>query len=95
MKRIGGSRRKSRHKMSKSLSEKGKLYINKYLQKFETGEKVVLKAYPSMQSGLFNLRFQGKVAEIKNKQGSCYNVSIKDGKKEKTFIVHPVHLMRS
>ncbi len=94
MKRIGGNRRKSRYKMSKSISEKGKLPINRFLQTFETGEKVLLKAFPSYHKGLFCLRFYGKVGEVIGKQGNCYKVDIIDGKKAKECIVHPVHLLR-
>jgi large subunit ribosomal protein L21e len=94
MKRIGGNRRKTRYKMRKSISEKGKFYISKFLEKFENGDKVLLKAFPSYQKGLFCLRFHGKVGEVLGKQGECYKVQIKDGKKQKVVIVHPVHLIR-
>ncbi|MCA9495995.1 MAG: 50S ribosomal protein L21e [Nanoarchaeota archaeon] len=95
MKRVGGNRRKSRYKMKKSVSEKGKLHISRFMQKFEEGDKVLLKAYPSYQKGLFCLRFHGKVGEIKSKQGECYNVSIMDGNKAKVCVVHPVHMLRA
>ena len=95
MKRVGGFRRKSRYKMQKSVSEKGKLHIKKFMQKFEAGDKVLLKAYPSHQGGMFCLRFYGKIGEIVGEQGSCYKVNIKDGKKVKTCVVHPVHLLRA
>ncbi len=95
MKRIGGNRRKSRYKMKKSVSEKGKIHIKRYLQKYETGDKVLLKAYPSYQKGLFCLRFYGKIGEITGDQGDCYKVKIKDGNKAKSCIVHPVHLLRA
>ena len=94
MKRIGGNRRKSRYKMSKSISEKGKLPIGRFMQSFEEGEKVLLKAFPSYHKGLFSLRFYGKVGNISGKQGDCYKVSIMDGKKAKECIVHPVHLLK-
>lgn len=95
MKRIGGNRRKSRYKMGKSISEKGKLHIKKFLQNFESGDKVLLKAYPSHHGGLFCLRFYGKIGEVIGKQGECYKVSIKDGNKGKMCVVHPVHLLRA
>lgn len=95
MKRIGGSRRKSRHKMRKSVSERGKLPISRYLQNYEEGDRVLLKAYPSHQGGLFCLRFHGKIGEIVGKQGTCYKVGIKDGNKAKECIIHPVHLLKA
>lgn len=80
--------------MKKSVSEKGKLYINKFLQSFEEGDKVLLKAYPSYQKGIFCLRFHGRIGEVIGKQGECFKVNLKDGKTLKTFVVHPVHLVR-
>ena len=64
MKRIGGARRKSRYKMKISLPDKGKLPIKRYLQTFEEGDKVLLKAFPGEQKGIFCLRFHGKVGEV-------------------------------
>lgn len=95
MKRIGGSRRKSRYKMKKSVSEKGKLHLSRFLQNFEEGDKVLLKAYSSYQKGLFCLRFHGKIGEVIGSQGDCYKVNIKDGNKAKMCVVHPVHLLRA
>lgn len=95
MKRIGGNRRKTRYKMKKSVSEKGKLHIKRFMQSFEEGEKVLLKAYSSYQKGLFCLRFHGKIGEVSGKQGDCYKVSIKDGNKKKVCVVHPVHMLRA
>ncbi|MFP4401685.1 MAG: 50S ribosomal protein L21e [Candidatus Nanoarchaeia archaeon] len=94
MKRIGGFRRKTRYKMRQSISNKGKLPVSKFMQEFEIGERVVLKAEPSYQGGLFFLRFQGKVGDVIKKQGECLLVNIKDGKKAKKCLVHPVHLQR-
>ena len=95
MKRLGGNRRKSRDKMSKPLSEKGKLHIKRFMQSYEMGDKVLLKAYPSYHKGLFCLRFHGKIGEVAGKQGECYKVNIKDGSKAKICLVHPVHLLRA
>lgn len=95
MKRIGGSRRKSRYKMRLSISEKGKYPVKKFLQTFEDGERVLLRAYPGHQEGLFDLKFHGKIGEVTGKQGTCYKVAIRDGKKAKSCIVHPVHLNRA
>jgi len=95
MKRVGGNRRKSRYKMKKSVSEKGKLHLKRYLQTFEAGDRVLLKAYPSHQGGLFCLRFHGKIGEIVGKQGTCYKVAIKDFKKAKECLVHPVHMLKA
>lgn len=80
--------------MRKSISEKGKLPIKKYLQQFENGDRVLLKAFSSHQGGLFCLRFQGRIGKVTGAQGTCYKVEIKDGNKPKECVIHPVHLVR-
>ncbi|MBS3117601.1 50S ribosomal protein L21e [Candidatus Woesearchaeota archaeon] len=93
-KRVGGFRRKTRSKLRKNVAEKGKLSIGRYLQQFNEGEMVYLNAEPAVQKGMYFPRFHAKAGTILKKQGACYHVAIKDGKKQKTFIIHPVHLKR-
>ena len=81
MKRTGGFRRKTRSKLRKNKSEKGKLNIQKFMQTFEAGEKVLLKAEPSYQRGMYFPRHHGKTGTIIRKQGDCYLVQIKDNNK--------------
>jgi large subunit ribosomal protein L21e len=94
-KRIGGFRRKTRNKLKKSLRDKGKISINKYFQEFKIGEKVVLKAEPAIQKGMYFPRFHSKTGLVKGKKGSCYEIIIKDGGKAKMLIVHPIHLQKA
>ena len=93
-KRIGGSRRKTRHKMSKNVRSKGKISTSRYFQDFINGDKVCLIAEPAIQKGMYWPKFYGKAATIINKRGRCYEVKIMDGNQEKKVIVHPVHLKR-
>ena len=37
-------------------------------------------------------RFHGKVGIVARKLGSCYEVTLQDGGKEKRLIVHAVHM---
>jgi len=92
--RMGGSRRKTRSKLKKSIASRGKLSISGYMQEFSGGEKVVLKADPSRQKGMYFPRFHGKVGVVKGRRGDSYEVEIKDFRKHKTLFVHPVHLKR-
>ena len=92
--KIGGFRRKTRHKLLKPRRTKGKISITNFFQTFDEGEKVVLKAEPAVQKGMYFPRFHGKSGIIKKKIGRCYKVEIKDGKKLKEPIVHPVHLKK-
>jgi large subunit ribosomal protein L21e len=93
MQRIGGFRRKTRNKLSKSVKDKGKISLRAYFQEFNTGDKVQLIAEPAIQKGMYHPRFMGKAGVIKGKAGRCYEVEINDGK-AKTLIVHPVHLKK-
>jgi len=92
MNRIGGLRRKSRHKFTKERREKGKLSISRIMQKFDAGQRVHLTIEPSFHKGLYHSRFIGKTGTIKAERGKCYEVTIQDGGKEKVLLIHPVHL---
>lgn len=92
MQRIGGFRKKTRHKLRKNYKEKGKLNISRFTRAFETGDSVQLRADPGFQKGMYFPRFHGKTGRIVGKQGSCYLVQISDMNKLKTVLVHPIHL---
>ncbi|MBT3406512.1 50S ribosomal protein L21e [Candidatus Woesearchaeota archaeon] len=92
--RVGGSRRKTRHKLQKSRRQKGKISISRFFQELEPGVRVCFKAEPAIQGGMYPRRFHGGSGLVKGRRGSCYLVEARDGNKEKTFIVHPVHLRK-
>jgi large subunit ribosomal protein L21e len=91
-KRKGGSRRKSRGELTKSIRLKGKISIRSYLAKYSAGDKVILKLDPTVNEGTFHARFIGKAGTVEKKRGSCYEVKIRDLNKYKSIIVHPIHL---
>ena len=76
VKRIGSSRRKSRGKYKKTLREKGKTPITKYLKTFKVGEKVLLSIEPAVQKGVFSHKFHGKTGIISKKTGKSYEIQI-------------------
>ncbi len=94
VKKIGSFRRKTRHKLGKTVRKKGKISLSKYFQVFKTGQRVQLMAEPAVQKGMYRPRFYGKTGVVKAKQGKCYQVAIKDKNKEKLLIVHPTHLKK-
>ena len=93
-KRIGTNRRKTRHIFQKARKNKGKLPLRKYFQTFEEGDRVSLLAESSIQKGMYFRRFHNAVGTIVKRRGFCYELKIKDINKEKTLIVHPVHLRK-
>lgn len=95
VKRIGGFRRKTRYKFRKEKRMRGKISMTNYFQSFNSGEKVHLYVESAVQKGMYNPRYMGKSGIVTGKRGRCYEISIKDGGKEKTMVVHPVHLRRA
>ena len=64
------------------------------MQELSRGDKVVMKAEPGYQKGMYHPRFHGKTGVVAGKQGDCYLVKFMDNAKDKTIIVHPVHLKK-
>ena len=95
VKRIGGFRRKTRYKLTKERRRKGKISLTRYFQSFNMGDRIYLSAEPAVQKGMYYPRFMGKSGIVKAKRGRCYEITINDMGKEKTLVVHPVHLKRS
>lgn len=92
---IGGSKRKARYKLKKEIRERGKISISRFMQSFKAGQKVHLDIEPSIHKGDYPTRFIGATGTVKGKRGKCYEVTIKDGGKEKMLIIHPIHLKGS
>lgn len=93
--RVGGFRRKTRAKLRKNVSDKGKISLRNFLQEFKEGDIVKLGAEPAYQKGMYHPRFYGKVGVVSKVVGKCYEVQIKDFTKPKTVVVHPVHLVKN
>ncbi|MBU90412.1 50S ribosomal protein L21e [Candidatus Woesearchaeota archaeon] len=89
---IGGSKRKSRHKLKKERRAKGKISISRFMQSFNVGQRVHLSIESSIHKGDYHLKFLGKTGVVRGLRGKCYEIAISDGGKEKLLIVHPVHL---
>lgn len=91
---IGGMRRKTRYKLQKERRDKGKISLRNYFATYNEGDRVILKAEPAIQKGMYHPRFHGRTAEVVSKRGDCYVVKTMDKDKQKQVIVHPVHMKR-
>ncbi len=80
-------------KRSRRIREKGKLRLSKYFKKFENGEKVAIMRNLAVRMS-FPDRIVGKSGTIKGSRGRFKEIEIKDGKKMKTFIIHPIFLKK-
>ena len=94
VKRIGGNRRKTRYKYRKEKRNRGKISITRYFQSFGIGDRVFLGIESAVQKGNCHPRFIGRSGIVKGKRGRCYEVSINDKGKEKSLLIHPVHLRK-
>ncbi len=94
MKGSHGPRRGTRQKLRKRKRDRGKVPVTKFLQKFEIGDRVLIKPEPSYHKGLPHQRFIGKTGIVVGVRGRSYIVEIKEGNKTKTLFIPPVHLMR-
>jgi large subunit ribosomal protein L21e len=90
----GGFRRKTRTKLKKQQSKKGKISISDFLQELSVNDRVCLKMEPAYQKGVYDPKFYGLTAIVTGKKGKCYSVKINHRGQEKTLIVHPVHLKK-
>ena len=77
----------------KSAREHGKIKLSNYFQKFEKGSRVAVKRELSLNPK-FPKKLQGRSGIISGKRGNSYVIKINDLKKEKTYIIHPIHLER-
>jgi|TARA_Y100000310_G_scaffold316961_1_gene369303 large subunit ribosomal protein L21e len=77
----------------KKIREKGKIPFSKYFQEFENGEAVAVVREPSINAN-FSQRLQGRTGIIEGKRGKAYMVKINDLKKEKKFLIEPIHLKK-
>jgi large subunit ribosomal protein L21e len=77
----------------KPIRKKGKLQFSKYFQNLQEGDYVSVIREKSLQAR-FPKRLQGKTGIIRGKRGKVYIVKVKDGNKEKKFLIEPIHLKK-
>jgi large subunit ribosomal protein L21e len=77
----------------KRVREKGKIKLSSYFEKINDGDRVSIVEEKSVASS-FPKRLQGRSGIVAGERGKFKLIKLMDGKKEKTFIVHPVHLKK-
>ncbi len=87
-----GTRRKSRHKLKKTVREKGLSPITRALQQFIEGDIVNIDLDPSIQNGMPHPKFHGRTGKVIEQRGRAYLVSVRDGGLMKEVIALPEHL---
>lgn len=77
----------------KSIRTRGKIAFSKYFQKLKDGDSVAVTIERSVLPN-FPIRIQGRTGVVSGKRGNSYIVKIKDIKKEKEYIIAPIHLKK-
>lgn len=75
------------------MREKGKVNLSRYFQEFSKGDRVAVIRELAVQPK-FPKQLQGRSGVVESNRGSSYIVKINDMNKEKTYIIHPVHLKK-
>ena len=77
----------------KKIREKGKIKFSRYFQEFKNGETAAVVRELSINAS-FPKRLQGRTGIIEGKRGKAYIIKINDIKKEKKFLIEPIHLKK-
>lgn len=77
----------------KRIREKGKIKLSEYFKKLSDGDRVCIVEEKSVCSS-FPKRLQGRSGVVSGSRGNSKIIKLSDGNKEKTFIIHPVHLKK-
>ncbi len=77
----------------KPAREKGKVKFSRYFQELKQGDKVAIIREVSVKAE-FPTRFQGRTGTIESKRGSIYVIKMNDHNREKTLLIHPIHLKK-
>lgn len=85
-----GVQAKTRSLLRRNVREKTS--VNKILEEFKEGSKVIIKIDPSAIKGRPFRRFQGKMGTVTGKRGRAYIIKFKDNNKEKEIITTSRHL---
>ncbi len=94
VKRAHGPQQNTRKILKKKARDRGKLSVVKFFQEFKEGERVMIKAEPSVKKNIPHRRFLNKPGIIIGKRGHAYRVRVNDLNKEKDIFVLPIHLRR-
>ncbi len=80
-------------KRSRNMRSQGRLSAAARLRSYAVGTRVRIHVNPSVRKGMPNtLRFNNRMGVIAAKRGSCFEVALKDGGKQKMLVIGNAHL---
>ena len=93
MKHSHGYRNQTRKVFKKHIRARGSPGLSSFMIAYKIGDKVDIIADSSFQKrGLPHRKYHGKTGLIVNQRGRCYEVTLMDGGKQKTFFIGQEHL---
>ncbi|MCI4337159.1 MAG: 50S ribosomal protein L21e [Thermoplasmata archaeon] len=88
-----GSKSRTRGVLTKKAREKGMPPVTRFLQRFEVGDRVIVRLEASDPHGMPHPRYQGRTCIVLARVGRAYKLSFLDGGKPKELIATPIHLL--
>ncbi|MBI4021171.1 MAG: 50S ribosomal protein L21e [Candidatus Aenigmarchaeota archaeon] len=85
-----GNKRGGRRLLKRGIRHK--FTVERILQGFKPGDRVILSVDPSSRRGMPPLRLVGLAGIVLASRGTAYMVAIRDGNKRKDVLVRPEHL---
>ena len=80
-------------KRTKRVRQRGKIKLSEYFKELKDGDRVTVISELSVMPK-FPKTLQGRSGKIAGKRGASYIVKLNDMNREKTYIIHPVHLRK-
>ncbi len=77
----------------KPIRTRGKLQLSKYFQKLKEGDYVAISREKAVASS-FPHRIQGNTGVVEGKRGKAYIIKVREGNKDKTRLIEPIHLKK-
>ncbi len=77
----------------KSVRTRGKLPLSRKFQELKKGQAVAI-VFERATSHNVPKRMQGRTGIIEKRIGKAYSILVKDGSKNKNFIIDPIHLKK-
>lgn len=77
----------------KSPSQKGKISLTRFFQKFKAGDAVAVVRELGVNLS-YSKRIQGKTGKVLGQRGKAYEIEVKDMNKPKRYLIKPIHLKK-
>lgn len=78
---------------AKKIRTKGKISFSEYFKTLNQGDRVCIVEEKAIASS-FPKRLQGRSAIVSGSKGKFKLIKLNDGKKQKIYAIHPVHLKK-